>query len=193
MWEPFVRLAPTSKGLHPAACRRTAERLPSKDPGAQRGNRHPLRFTANALPGNDVNAEPSGRSGAASDKVVFFVDDDADVQRLTRKLLERAGFSVIQALTAEEAEQVAESFDDRIDVLLMDINLPDGWGAMVAQRLRAVHPEMAVVYTTGAAATDPILSGGLHDARWVLHKPFRYEELLTVVEGAMAAGDGPAD
>lgn len=129
----------------------------------------------------DPQDSPAGR-------VVFFVDDDEDVRSVTKALLERRGFTVIQAGSAEEAGRVAEAYEQPIDVLLMDINLPDGWGAVVAQRLRAHHPEMVTVYTTGFASSDPILSGGLKDAEFVVPKPFTSTELIEMLEKAIARG-----
>ncbi|MEQ9399174.1 MAG: response regulator [Longimicrobiales bacterium] len=130
---------------------------------------------------------PDPQDSPAS-RVVFFVDDDEDVRSVTKALLERRGFTVIQAGSAEEAGRVAEAYEQPIDVLLMDINLPDGWGAVVAQRLRAHHPEMVTVYTTGFASSDPILSGGLKDAEFVVPKPFTSTELIEMLEKAIARG-----
>jgi|GEM_PF-1226373 len=129
-----------------------------------------------------------GSAAPSSPPVVFFVDDDDQLRWTTATILRKHDFEVLEAATAEEAVIRVEAFTRRIDVLLMDINLPDGWGATVAQRLSEIHPEMAVVYTTGFAETDPILSGGLNDAPYVLRKPFTAHDLLTVLEDAMVAG-----
>ena len=117
--------------------------------------------------------------------VVFFVDDEPGLRGAFSTLLRRRGFTVHEAGTAEEAEQRIETVTEPIDALLMDINLPDGWGATVAQRLLLSHPEMAVVYTTGFAREDPILSGALNDAAYVLRKPFTAEELIDVLHAAI--------
>jgi CheY-like chemotaxis protein len=95
---------------------------------------------------------------------------------------------MIGASTAAEAAEVIESFEGDIDALLMDINLPDGWGGTLAQALLEEHPEMVVVYTTGYASEDPILSGALNDAPYVLRKPFTSEELLNTLREAMGQG-----
>ncbi len=87
-----------------------------------------------------------------------------------------------------------ETYDGDVDVVLMDINLPDGWGASVAQRLRDTRPDMAVVFTTGYADVDPILASALNDAEFVVKKPFSTEQLVEVLEKAMAkVGDGEED
>ena len=133
-------------------------------------------------------SDGTGRAQAdGTGKVVFMVDDDPGIRLFTSGLLERSGYRVILAASAAEASEVIESFEGEIDVLLMDIRLPDGFGATVAQRLRLVRPGMAVVYTTGFASEDPILAGGLNDAEFVVMKPFTAEQLMSELERAMAA------
>ncbi|MEX0836731.1 MAG: response regulator [Gemmatimonadota bacterium] len=117
---------------------------------------------------------------------VFFVDDDDRLRNVTCRLLKARGFTVLEAESAEKAMDVLETYEGDIDVVLMDINLPDGWGASVAQRLRDVRPDMAVVFTTGYADVDPILASALNDAEFVVKKPFSTEQLVEVLEKAMA-------
>ena len=122
---------------------------------------------------------------------VFFVDDDDQLRHVTGRLLRSRGYQVIEAPSAERAHEVLEEYAGQIDVLLMDINLPDGWGASVAQRLKEIHPEMVVVFTTGYADIDPILSGGLNDAEHVVRKPFTTDQLVGVLEKAISGGTQP--
>lgn len=132
--------------------------------------------------------ESQGGASESNRGTVFFVDDDDRLRDVTCRLLKARGYSVIEAESAERALEVLETYDGDIDVVLMDINLPDGWGASVAQRLRDVRPEMAVVFTTGYADVDPILSSALHDAEFVVKKPFSTEQLVDVLERAVGSG-----
>jgi len=128
----------------------------------------------------------TGKAGTeARAKVVFFVDDDDEIRHTTSRLLQLRGYEVLLAGSAAEAGDVMEEFEGEIDVLLMDINLPDGWGASVAHRLRQVRPNMAVVFTTGYAKSDPVLSSGLADADYVVTKPFTTDQLVAELERAM--------
>ncbi len=117
--------------------------------------------------------------------VVFFVDDEDGIRRVVSRLLRRRGFEMIGASSAAEASSVVDAFEGEIDALLMDINLPDGWGGLVAQRLKAIRPEMAIVYTTGFAEIDPILVGGLSAAEHVIRKPFTGDQLADVLTRAI--------
>lgn len=123
-------------------------------------------------------------------RVIFFVDDDEQLHRAVSELLEHRGFEVIGAHSAQDAVRLLESHEGQIDVLLMDINLPDGWGASVAQRLLEIRPEMAVVYTTGFAEKDPVLAGGLNDAQYVVRKPFSTDEITEILDRAIREGAG---
>jgi DNA-binding NtrC family response regulator len=122
---------------------------------------------------------------------IFFVDDEAGIRHIANRLLRKRGFEVITAASGAEAEAVIEAYEGPIDALLMDINLPDGWGATVAQRLTSARPEMAVVYTTGMAEIDPILSGGLAGAQFVIRKPFTGDHLADTLSRAIAAKGAP--
>ena len=124
-------------------------------------------------------------TGTERKPVVFYVDDEAALLRFAKRQLSSRGFDVIVAGSAAEAFEVVEGHEGPIDALLMDINLPDGFGSVVAQRLRVARPRMAVVYTTGYAQTDPILSGGLNDAEFVLHKPFTRDQLVETLTRAI--------
>jgi len=117
--------------------------------------------------------------------VVFFVDDEEGVRHIANRLLRKRGFEMIGASSAAEATDVIDEYQGQIDALLMDINLPDGWGALVAQRLMTARPEMAIVYTTGFAEIDPILSGGLNAAEFVIRKPFTGDQLADVLRRAI--------
>lgn len=126
-------------------------------------------------------------SADSKEAVVFFVDDDDSVRGVYSAILRKRGHTVLEAASAEEASRLAEVYADPIDVLLMDVNLPDGWGATLAQRLHESHPEMVVVFTTGYADVDPILSSALNEAEHVLRKPFNSEQLTKAIAAAMAS------
>lgn len=120
--------------------------------------------------------------------VVFLVDDEKALRLVTRRLLAKRGFDVIEAGSASEASDVMEAYEGPIDVLLMDINLPDGFGATLAQRLRLDRPEMPVVYTTGFADSDPVLAAALADAAFVVKKPYTGDQLAAMLRRAIEQG-----
>ena len=121
-------------------------------------------------------------------RLVLLVEDDVNLRTVTRRLLAKRGFDLIEAGSAAEAYEVVEAHEGPLDAILMDINLPDGWGATVAQRLRLERPEAVIVYTTGFAKSDPVLDAALADAEWVIRKPYRGDELAELLTRAIEEG-----
>ena len=108
------------------------------------------------LPGNAVSAV-SGRTtlslvSTGCTGVVLLVDDDALVRRTSRRLIERAGFTVVEASDGATALGVAPRRGLVIDVLLTDLMMPGISGREVIDRFRALRPGVPIVCLTGLAA-----------------------------------------
>lgn len=116
---------------------------------------------------------------------VLLVDDDVNVLNVFRSGLELHGFQVFEASSGEEAMDRAGEIDD-IDVMVLDINLPDGFGSSLALQLRQVHPTSGVVYMSGFARHDPILQQGIEEHMAFLNKPFSIAELAETVRKVAA-------
>ena len=88
---------------------------------------------------------------------ILVVDDEADVRRALRRLLEARGFAVVEAGTAAEgAERAAQG---EVDAVICDIVMPGGSGLEFFDRLRSSHPDLVrrFVFLT-AAAKEPDVS-----------------------------------
>jgi CheY-like chemotaxis protein len=84
--------------------------------------------------------------------VVLVVDDQADFRRLARRILEAAGFGVVEAASGTEA--LAAISELRPDAVLLDIQLPDLDGFAVASRLTSAGYAPPVVFTSSREARD---------------------------------------
>ncbi len=116
---------------------------------------------------------------------ILVVEDDHTLRGFVVRLLGRAGYDVVPAASAEEALTLSSTAEEPIDLLLLDIMLPDSWGTRLVQDIRAHHPEVQVILTSGFTADDPVLAAGV-EARDpeipFLAKPFDPEELVRTVE-----------
>jgi len=83
---------------------------------------------------------------------ILIVDDHAAFRLEARQLLEAEGFTVIgEAADGEAALHLATN--ERPDILLLDIGLPDIDGFAVADRLAALHPPILVILTSSRDET----------------------------------------
>ncbi len=112
--------------------------------------------------------------------VILVVEDDQSIQGVIEEALSDGGFEVAIAATGEEAVTLLQDRQDEYRALVTDINLTgrfNGWE--VAKRAREVHPQMPVIYITGAAA-DQWASNGVPDSI-LLNKPFAPAQIATAV------------
>lgn len=118
---------------------------------------------------------PSGRSAASS--VVLLVEDQAAIRRSMSRSLQRAGFNVIDAQSAEEALAMLEDLKTPLDLLVTDIVLPGLDGIQLALRLRARQPKLRVLVCSGYAGDAHTAALPVDERTAFLPKPFTGAEL----------------
>src|SRR5687768_14773505 len=82
---------------------------------------------------------------------ILNVEDDSPARFLKSRILERAGFQVIEAVTAADAIRTAA--EDGLRLVLLDLRLPDGDGFQVCEQIKAARPTLPVVMITSTYAT----------------------------------------
>jgi len=110
---------------------------------------------------------------------VLLVDDDPRMQELGRKVLERQGYRVV--LAADGAEAAAAAATERVDVVLMDLEMPTVDGHEALRLIKAEHPALPVVAVTAYAMTgDPerCRAEGFDD---YISKPYDLKQLRSLV------------
>ena len=109
---------------------------------------------------------------AKGNGTILLIDDEEYVMDVTRAMLERLGYRVLPAKTGEEARDIANSFDEDIDLAILDIVLPDMHGKMVYPLLTEIRPNLKVIVCSGYTIDGPaqeILDAG---ADGFIQKPF---------------------
>ena len=127
-------------------------------------------------PGEDAAVERS--TGEDPGATVLLVEDEDSVRRLMIRYLEREGYQLLEARTAEEAEKIAEAYQEPIHILVTDVVMPGMTGPQLVQRLAPVRPEMKVLFVSGYRH-DSLGPNGLWSREAnVLPKPFPASELV---------------
>jgi two-component system cell cycle sensor histidine kinase/response regulator CckA len=125
-------------------------------------------------------------------QTVLIVDDAAIVRRLAYRLLSEAGYRVFEASSATEALEVLGMARSVVDVVLVDVVMPEVSGVDLARMIREAAPLTVVVFMSAFPA-EVLVREGMRDPQVrFLAKPFTREELLRAVAGALAAKPGEA-
>ena len=116
---------------------------------------------------------------------LLVVEDDGELAQLVIDIFMTAGFEVRWA--ADRAEINAELHRAGIDLVLLDIVLPDADGLQVLRRLRE-HPrlsELPVIMMTGKVAPEDVLAGLAAGADGYVTKPFKVSALRNAVNAVL--------
>jgi DNA-binding response OmpR family regulator len=114
------------------------------------------------------------------------VEDDEDTRFAMTAVLGREGFLVLTAATGHDAMAILRRPFSAIDVVVLDISLPDCSGVDICERLRELYPRLPVTMCTGEATPEEaaqLLNLGVHR---YLRKPVSPDELLATVKACLA-------
>src|SRR5262245_12823531 len=122
-------------------------------------------------------------------RTVLVVDDEAALRTITRLCLQREGFNVLVAATADEALRLVAELPGRLDLLLTDVDLAGMGGHELADRLTAEHPGLRVLYFSGPDRGQLVRRGVLPADAHFLGKPFRVDGLARKVSEVLGESD----
>ena len=114
------------------------------------------------------------------------VIEDNDLTRFgMAETLTREGYLVLTAASGHDALGVLRQPFSALDVVILDVQLPDASGIDICARLRELYPTLPVIVCTGGATPEEVaqlLKLGVHR---YFRKPIASDELLSVVEAAL--------
>jgi len=118
---------------------------------------------------------------------ILIIDDDANLRNSLRRTLHKAGYVIMEASDGGRGLRQLERH--AVDLILLDVYMPDKDGLEVIGDLRRMHPGIRIIAMSGAGSTgrvDVLHLAKVLGARRTLNKPFTREQLLEVVELELA-------
>lgn len=132
------------------------------------------------LPGIHVEPEEIQEVGvqlAVGTGTILVIEDEEIVMDVARAMLEKLGYRILEAETGKQASDIVNNFDGDIDLVLLDIKLPDIDGSKLYTKIKNARPDMKVIVCSGYALDGPaqeILDAGADD---FIQKPFSFNTL----------------
>ncbi|MDW7980845.1 MAG: PAS domain S-box protein [Verrucomicrobiales bacterium] len=116
-----------------------------------------------------------------NNETVLLVEDEDGVREVSRAVLERAGYRVLEARCGPDAIRVVSAHSGSIDVLVTDVIMPGGInGFELAERLLAQFRHLRIVFTSGYSAAPDTSFLRRKGVRF-LNKPYRPDELCRTI------------
>ena len=120
-------------------------------------------------------------------EMVLVIDDDDAVRRSICRILNRAGYELIEARNAYEALNQAEEHQGSVQLALTDLGLPGMAGDELADQLREKYPSLRIAYMTGYATRQMLPQNNAMGTGALLPKPFSDTRLLELVRSVLDA------
>lgn len=150
------------------------------------GTAFEIYFPALETPGGD---RPTGRllpvhAGGGS---ILFCDDEPGVRKAGQRILDGAGFKVVAVGTGEEAVRVFTGNPETFSLVVIDVMMPGLTGPDAVRAIRAVLPDMPVLFITGFSGVSLTAGGALPKNTSLLNKPYTRTELIAAVQAHLPA------
>ena len=120
-------------------------------------------------------------------ETILLVEDAPAVRVVTRQVLERQGYAVLEVPDAAAALRIAEKHQGPIRLLVTDVVMPGLSGRELADRLTKLRPEMRVLFVSGYTDDAVVRHGILEPGIAYLQKPFTPEGLARKVREVLDA------
>jgi len=119
----------------------------------------------------------------SSKPLIGIVDDERNIQATLAAILERRGYASASAFTGKQGLQMIS--DQKPDVLLLDLGLPDGEGLDLLKTIRTLHPSLPVIVVTANDSLNNAIASIKIGAFHFISKPYVPDELLSLVSKAL--------
>ncbi len=117
---------------------------------------------------------------------VLIVDDEENVRYSFSKILREPAYQVLEAKDGNEA--IAKVRDDKPDLVVLDIQMPELSGLEALQRLKSIAPKTPVLMITAYGSSDRVIAAMKHGAYEYIEKPFDIPRMKALIDEALEVG-----
>jgi PAS domain S-box-containing protein len=152
------------------------------------GSRFEVLLPAILEPAVEAGDLAGGRSDSqAADRLgaVLLVEDETSLRVPVAKMLQKRGYSVIEAGNGLAAIEIFHTRAPEIGVVLLDMTLPGASGTEVLHELRGLQPQMKVILTTAYSQEKARIDLGGEQYWGFIRKPYRIDDLVNLLQRAL--------
>ncbi len=120
----------------------------------------------------EVDPENNGLPAGA--ETILLIEDEEPVLDMVRLMCSRQGYKILEARNGQEGWEMFQRARERIDLVLLDLSMPEMSGQELLAQMRTLDPQVKVIISTGYTQYSAEALG----ARALLSKPYRSRQAL---------------
>ncbi|MBW1718703.1 MAG: response regulator [Deltaproteobacteria bacterium] len=121
-------------------------------------------------------------------KTILLVDDEESVREVSQELLETIGYNILTAKDGKEALEVYKKYRDTIDLVLLDMVMPNMGGSKVYDRLKEMNPGVKVLLSSGYSINGEATEIVARGCNGFIQKPFSFKDLSQEIKKILNNG-----
>ncbi len=114
---------------------------------------------------------------------ILYVEDEPFLGKIVKESLESRDFNVVMVADGNLVQQMFE--EHKPDLCVLDIMLPNKDGYAIATSIRAINPEIPIIFVTAKTQTEDLIKGFEVGGNDYLRKPFSMEELIVRIKNLL--------
>ncbi len=115
-------------------------------------------------------------------EMILLVDDEKGIRDFGQRLLEKFGYTVMTAASAEAALEIYSRNASRIDLVILDLNMPGMGGLKCIDHLREIRPDCRIIISSGYTGNDEVKLAMDAGAQDFVAKPYSIKDLLPRIQ-----------
>ncbi len=123
-----------------------------------------------------------------SSGTLLVVDDERKVLNMAAKVLSKLGYRVIEAAGGKEAVKIYRKNKGKIDLIILDMIMPEMGGREVYQKIKTINPQVKVLITSGYSIDDEVKQILQQNGARFVAKPFSMKDLYQAISKILNLG-----
>lgn len=128
---------------------------------------------------------PMPRGGS---ETILLVDDEEYIRELGSRILQKAGYKVIMASNGREALDVYRTKRDQVELVVLDLIMPEMGGGQCLEGLLSLDPSVRVVIASGYSANGLTKDALLAGAKGFVNKPYNIRQMMATIREVLEEG-----
>ena len=120
-------------------------------------------------------------SVSGGDEVILLVEDEKSIRYLARKILQKAGYTVIEAENGLDALEKAKELQGSLDLVFSDIVMPVMGGKELSEKLSTIYPQIIFLFTSGYLSDRVNRDDEIFNDERFIDKPYKISLLLNKI------------